>query len=484
MNWKLVIALFIASVSYSQTEVGLLFEELPNDTVVPLSISQHTSIRPFIRLESKTQSKLSKSIGLKNSKSILISPLIDLGGQVNTDFSFRSGLGATITSNFNSKLYFRISTVQGMGVSEKKDFQPKSFAFHNEDGNRYNYTDIRGRVSYTPNKVFNFQTGIDHTFLGEGNRSMFLSDYGKPYPFAQIRTKFWRVEYMLLYQFLKEDAPHNNWKSKYGSTHVLSYNATKWLNISIFESVLFMPKDTTLNRGFDAEYLNPIVFFRPQEYALGSSDNTFLGLQVSIKHKKQTLYSQVIIDDFDIHEMISGNQWWANKFGGQVGLKGITQSKGTLLFYRVEVNFAKPYLYSHASSSQNYGNQGTVLAHPYGGNFYELLGEIKRQKKKWIFKLFANYHLYGADYSDTVSYGGNIYASYNSHPNKYHNYIGQGIKTNGVKFLFSVGYLFDKKSNLQVFAENHFQGNTYYNIPGYQLVVGIRSCLWNDYRNY
>jgi hypothetical protein len=343
---------------------------------------------------------------------------------------------------------------------------------------------VRVRISYTSNKFFNFQTGIDHNFIGEGNRSMLLSDYGKPYPFAQIRTKFWRVEYMILYQFLKEEAPNNNWKSKYGATHVLSYNVTKWLNISAFESVLFMPKDTTLNRGFDAEYLNPIVFFRPQEYALGSTDNSFLGLQVSIKHKKQTLYGQVIIDDFDINEMIAGNKWWANKFGGQVGIKGRANSKGTKLFYRVEVNIARPYLYSHASSSQNYGNQGFALAHPTGGNFYEILAEIKWQKKNWLFKAFANYHLYGADYTDTVSYGGNIYMSYNSFPNKYHNYIGQGIKTNGIKFLFSAAYLIDKSNNLQLFVENHFQGNTYYNIPGYQLVVGIRSCLWNDYRNY
>ena len=139
---------------------------------------------------------------------------------------------------------------------------------------------------------------------------------------------------------------------------------------------------------------------------------------------------------------------------------------------------------STASSSQNYGNKGSVLAHPYGGNFYEILGEIKWQKKKWLFKAFVNYHLYGADFTDSISYGGNIYASYNSHPNQYHNYIGQGIKTNGIKFMFSAAYLIDKSSNLQVFIENHFQGNTYYNIPGYQLVVGLRSCLWNDYRNY
>ena len=484
MNWRLFIALLITNLSFSQTEVGVVFEELPSDTVLPLSVSSHSSILPFVRFEKNTQSKFSKSISLKNSKSLIISPLIDLGGLINNNLSFRTGLGATLTSNFNSKLFFRISAIQGLGESEKKEFQPKSFIVNNEEGNRFNYTDIRGRISYTPNKIFNFQTGVDNNFIGEGNRSMLLSDFGKPYPFAQIRTNFWRVEYMILYQFFTENASNNTLKSKYGSTHVLSYNVTKWLNISAFESVVFMPKDTTLNRGFDAEYLNPIIFFRPQEYALGSSDNTFLGLQLSVKYKKHTLYGQVVIDDFDLHEMISGNKWWANKFGGQVGIKGKAISKNTNLFYRVEVNIAKPYMYSHASSSQNYGNKGSVLAHPYGGNFYEILGEIKWQKKKWLFKAFVNYHLYGADFTDSISYGGNIYASYNSHPNQYHNYIGQGIKTNGIKFMFSAAYLIDKSSNLQVFIENHFQGNTYYNIPGYQLVVGLRSCLWNDYRNY
>src|SRR3989338_10397890 len=96
--------------------------------------------------------------------------------------------------------------------------------------------------------------------------------------------RFWRIEYSILYQFLRE-GQSKQWEGKFASSHHLSFNATKWLNLGIFESVIFQPKDTAVNRGFDAEYLNPLVFYRPQEYSLGFFGNERFFVQVSAKIK-------------------------------------------------------------------------------------------------------------------------------------------------------------------------------------------------------
>lgn len=485
MNWKIIIAVVISHLGYTQTEVGSLYEELPNDSIIPLSLDHHSNIRPFIRYNNSFNHKFSIAIGSGNKEDILhITPIVDAGLMADTALSFRSGIGASITSNFKNKWYFKTSVIGGFGQSASNRFQPKSM-FHKQQGfGNYTYTDVRGRVSYTPNHIFNFQAGIDHNFIGEGNRSLFLSDYSRPYPFAQIRTNFWRFDYLVVYQFLREEAPLKKWKSKYISSHLLSFNATKWLNLGIFETVIFAPKDTLLNRGFDAEYLNPVVFYRPQEYSVGSPDNILLGLQFSVKYLKHTLYGQVILDEFLLSELRARSRWWGNKYGGQLGIKGRFIENGQPFFYRVELNFVRPYTYSHATTGQNYGNQGFSMAHPYGANFSEILAELKWQDKKWIVKGFVNYFLHGSNVTDSINYGGDIYTSYNSHPKEYGNYIGQGLKNNGVRIILSAAYLVDKSSNLQLFAEGHVRKNLAYSEPDFQLVVGIRSCLWNDYRNH
>lgn len=485
MNWKIIIILLVSHVGYTQTEVGSLYEELPNDSIIPHSLDHHSNIRPFIRYSNHFNHKFSAGIGSGSKKDILyITPLTDVGLMSDTSLSFRSGIGASITSNFKNKWYFKTSVISGIGESTNQRFQPKAMFYQQKEMGHYIYADIRGRISYTPNHIFNFQTGIDHNFIGEGNRSLLLSDYSKPYPFAAIRANFWRFEYMILYQFLREETPNKKWKSKYMSSHLLSFNATKWLNLGIFETVVFAPQDTLLNRGFDAEYLNPIVYYRSQEYSIGSPDNILLGVQFSVKYLKHTLYGQAILDEFSLTELRARSRWWGNKYGGQIGIKGRFIESGRPFFYRVELNVVRPYTYSHASSNQNYGNQGFSMAHPYGANFSEILAELKWQDKKWIIKGFANYFLHGLNETDSINYGGDIYASYNSHPKVFGNYIGQGLRNHGVRIILSVAYLVDKSSNLQLFTEGHIRKNLALSEPALQFVVGIRSCLWNEYRNY
>jgi hypothetical protein len=488
MNWKILLFTLLSHFCFSQTEVGLLYEEMPNDSVLPNSLNNHSSIKPFIRTKNNFDPKFSYISESKDDggcRSFSITPIIDLGLETGVYGSYRTGIGASITASFNEKWYAKFSVIEGIGETHSNQLTPKSYYFKKTSKSSFNYTDLRGRISFTPNHIFNFQVGVDHNFIGEGNRSMLLSDYGKPYPFAQIRTTFGPFEYMILYEFLKEKATYSSqFKSKFSSSHLISYNATKWLNLGIFESVVFSPKDTTLNRGYDAEYLNPIVFYRPQEYSLGSPDNILLGFQAAAKYKQHTFYTQFILDEFLLSQLKARSRWWANKYGGQLGVKGKFKRLNQDYFYRLELNFARPYTYTHISSGQNFGNQGFALAHPFGANFYEFIGELKWQSKKWSIKAFLNYYLKGLEKYDGFSYGNDIYLPYNIHKKEYNNKIGNGIKINGAQLILTGSYLIDKSSNLQFFIENHLLGNTLSMQPSYQIVIGFRSCLWNDYRNY
>ena len=70
---------------------------------------------------------------------------------------------------------------------------------------------------------------------------------------------------------------------KYMSSHYLSINATKKLNISLFESVIWRMNHAPGSSGFDVNYLNPIVMLRPYEFSVNSPDNVLVGLNSKVQ---------------------------------------------------------------------------------------------------------------------------------------------------------------------------------------------------------
>lgn len=464
----LYILTFLASVNtFAQVEVAYLVDENPLDSIVKESITYHSSVKPQIRIG-------------KPSNYIKLQGIGDLNYLQKVSGQYKLGAGLNFTSQFNNKWYFRLAAISGISNLDSI-YYPKAYFTYPMDSVPYGYTDVHARLSYTPNHVFNFQVGLDNNFIGEGSRSLLLSDFGNPYPFAQIRARFWRLEYTVLYQFMRE-RKNSDWQSKFGASHHISINATKWLNFGIFESVIFQPKDTLLNRGFDVEYLNPVIFYRPQEYALGSSDNVLLGVSMTAKYKKHTFYTQFILDEFYLAEVRAKSGWWANKFGGQFGFKG-RFGKDNNWFYRAEYNFVRPYTFAHLSEELNYGNQGTNLAHPYGANFMEGLVELKFQKGKILATTFNSYTLSGNSING-YNYGENTYSPYINRPYEYGHFIGQGGQVNRFKNILSVSYNLNTATNLNAFIENHMHYIAQINKWQNMVVIGVRSQLWNDRRNY
>ncbi len=465
----------------AQHSVKVLLEELPSDSIPSASLLYHSSVQPSVRWSSFQKSALMK-VGSAQDRSFFgIDPLLDANVMSIDGLSFRTGGGIQLESTFKRPWYVRINAVGGIG-SRDTLFASRAWMVDRDSSGSYSYMDLTGRIAYTPNRVFSFQTGLDHNFIGEGCRSLFMSDYGKPYPFAQLAARFWRIEYTTLYQFMHEGSL-SNYTSKFGATHHISFNAAKWLNFGIFETVIFQPKDTALYRGFEVEYLNPVIFYRPQEYAVGSSDNVLLGASMTVRIKSHTAYFQFIADEFSLTEIKAKSGWWANKFGGQAGLKGRFSISDWKAFYRVEYNFLRPYTYAHLTAGQNYGNLGFSLAHPYGANMMELLSEFKLQKDKWLMKLFASYFLMGLD-KDGYSYGADVYKPYTQRPYEYDHHIGQGRGNNGVRFIASASYQLMKKGKTALFTEQHLRYDSAFERWTYLPMIGIRGTFRNDHRNY
>jgi hypothetical protein len=257
-----------------------------------------------------------------------------------------------------------------------------------KDGSGIDFLQARGYITFEATKHINLQFGHDRFFIGQGYRSMILSDNAPPALFLKGNVKVWKLNYFFLINRFTADVTGNTggltsagrYPDKYMALHHFSFNVGKKLNIGVFESVIFSPEDSVSQGKFDMAYLNPIIFYRAIEQQNGSSDNVLLGLDFKWNAiKKVQLYGQLTLDEFVIDNIREGNGWWANKYGAQLGLKYVDVFGVSNLDVQGEVNVVRPYTYSHNTPYGNYSSYRQPIAHPLGANFKEVVGIVRYQ---------------------------------------------------------------------------------------------------------
>jgi len=358
------------------------------------------------------------------------------------------------------------------------------------DSVNYSWQHASGYLSWSPNKVFNFQAGRDKHFWGEGYRSLFLSDVSGAYPFLKVSATVWKLQYTSLFAVHNDmTAPSGakaDFRRKYGSFHYISWNATKRLNLSLFEAVVWQGADDNRFRGFDPNYLNPVIFFRPVEYSLGSSDNAMLGFAFKVKAAKGLqLYGQIILDEFFLKEIKAQNGWWANKQGGQLGFKGFNLFKVQRLNIQGEVNVVRPYTYAHGSVQQNYGHANQALAHPQGANFAEAAGFLNYRWKRWLVEGKTIWCRYGQDTAG-LNYGRNIFMSYLTRPSDYGNKLFQGLQTDLLQLELRGAFLLYPPMNVKLEAGfiARTEKTALRSDKNAFVWIGLRTALFNDYSDF
>jgi hypothetical protein len=333
----------------------------------------------------------------------------------------------------------------------------------------YDFAQSSGYVSYNASSYFNFQLGYGKNFLGDGYRSLLLSDNTSNYPYFKLTTTFGKVKYLIMIsQFQHLDTLRNmenfenvqQFPSKYGAFHYLNWNIGKRVSFGIFESVIWAAENENGHRGIDMNYLVPIIFYRPIEYGLGSADNMTMGANLKvILWPNSAFYAQYIMSEFKLDEVFSGDKWWGNKQGFQFGLKAYNFLGIQNLDVQTEYNQVRPYTYSHYGSITNYGHFNQELAHPLGANFREGISILRYRLGRWHLEMEGMYAMKGQDFDELISYGGDIYRD-NQDRKKFDlngfqldshgHFIGQGLKTTIMNGSGSVSFLINPKSNMNL----------------------------------
>ena len=356
----------------------------------------------------------------------------------------------------------------------------------------FDYPVAEGYVSFTPNKFLQFQFGHGKNFIGDGYRSFILSDVAAPSLYLKASVDFWKFKYTNLWiwgnDLRTRTVINNEHARKYIAIHYLSINITERFNLGLFEAAV-----SSSETGIDAGFLNPVMFYRSVEFNRGEdAGNALVGITAKYKLSDQaSLYSQLVIDEFSVGNLTNLGDW-RNKFSLQFGAKYFDAFNVENLFIQGEFNYARPYTFAHKTSVLNYGNNNQALGHLWGANFWELVGITRYKKDRWSGSAKVIFGKKGFDFIDeSVSYGGNIFQSYEDRQGDTGNAIAQGNAATIFTVNLQGDYLLNPSNNLSLFAGFNYRNfsldattNGFSTSNNIWVSAGIRADLFNWYFDF
>ena len=327
----------------------------------------------------------------------------------------------------------------------------------------YDYAFSSGFISYQPIKRLNIQLGHGKQKIGNGYRSLLLSDNAFNYPYLRVTSEWFkgRLQYTNIYAVLMNLTTGGAVTPKYTeplfqkkatSFQYLSFNINKRINIGLFQGMIWNAADSMNRQHLEWQYFNPVIFTNLGFYGLNDKNNIVIGATGNIKiTNKISVYGQFMGDDFSNQYAIG------NAFGYQVGAKYFDAFKLKNLMLQIEYNDVAEGSYNSpfgTYSNQSFSHYNQNLAYTLGyGKELILLGDFKFQRlflnAKFNFQWMTlnKFDLYQNTISK-IQFGYTINSAYNFNVSLGYNYRYQdflGFNTSNNKTTF---YTLSLKSNL------------------------------------
>lgn len=407
---------------------------------------------------------------------LTIDPLFNLeGGKDKHDTSgatlFRNTRGVLVRGDIGKQFSFETSFLENQArfpgyisdFIEYYDVAPGEGRVKTFKNNGYDFAFSTGYISYTPNKHFNFQVGHGKHFVGQGYRSLLLSDNAFNYPYLRITSTFGKGKFQytnLFASFMNllvdgQVAMHITdrlFNKKAGAFQMLNWSPHKIVQLGIFQGMVWQAADSTHNQHLDFNYFNPVIGVNAMSQGLGGTNNVLVGATISVRPLKGLiLYSQFVLDDIAKNRLLGSI---TNKTGYQAGFRAYNVFTLKNLSVQAEYNTARPYTYTHTKTEQSYTHYNQALAHPLGANFSEAVGFINYRIKDFFTEIKFSYARTGAD-SAGYNMGADLFASNDAAfygPNSTVNEHLQGIKTTITHQDFRIGYIINPVTNMNIVA--------------------------------
>ena len=328
----------------------------------------------------------------------------------------------------------------------------------------YDFLNAQAHVGVPITKSISIEFGHGRHFIGNGLRSLLLSDFSNNYLYLKFNTKVWKLHYQNIFAELNSFgantiAGDELIPKKYMANHYLSIKPFNNAEIGVFESVIFARENQ-----FELQYLNPLIFYRLAEHFVGSPDNLLVGLNANYSLKNRAMiYGQLLLDEFNLG-LFKQDGWWGNKFGYQLGLKYYNCFNIDQLDVQLEFNQVRPYTYSHNVALvsnpsyvvTSYTHYNMPLAHPLGANFREYWLKLKYGKEK--LKLEFDFCGMTTGRDDINNYGSDPRINNTTRISDFGNAMLQGVK-NDVMFL-RLNASYEIFTNYKIFIQPQYRNST------------------------
>jgi hypothetical protein len=303
-------------------------------------------------------------------------------------------------------------------------------------------------VGYKFSKSVSLVAGVDKTFIGDGYRSLLLSDFAANYPLMRVTFNLGKkVQYMAMWALLQDQSAtnfggqHPPYRKKWAAFHYIDWTITNRASLGFFNAIITADADDDGSRHpFDVNFINPILFSRSLGPSTQIPDHTLAGFNGKYKVlDKTTLYGQLLFDQ-ETSTASSGTE-----YGYQLGVRGSDLFKVHAFNYLLEFNTVKPYTYSSQYPLVNYTQFNETLGDPLGSNFKEVIGILNYSLGKFDFQGELTYAKLALD-ANNISYGNDILEPYGIAPNTT---AGFGTNTTLKYAEGKVAYLINPKYNLR-----------------------------------
>lgn len=349
------------------------------------------------------------------------------------------------------------------GQGRVKDFKEDAF----------DYAQSGGYVSYAPFEFLSIQAGHHKHFIGNGYRSLILSDNAFNYPFLRMNT--WSLKNKLNYSFMVaslQDLERVNtgeltegiFRRKGMSVHHLEYAINRKLSVSLSQLVIWQTQDTSGRNEVNPAMFNPVIGIHPAINGLDDNNNALIALGLRYNPFKQVeAYGQFVLDGTE-----------NNQYAWQAGVKASPLRR---LFLQFEGNVVQPGAFVQTSTefdnSFTHYNQG--LAHILGNGFEEVIFRAMYRYKRIIPEFQINYSVREVKHpvDDASGQGITLFTSQ---------------RTTVLWSEFRLSYLLNPATNLRVFMGINSRSNTFDNSAQSELnsmiFFGIKTDLRNLYYDF
>jgi len=225
--------------------------------------------------------------------------------------------------------------------------------------------------------AMNIDLGNGKHFIGNGYRSLLLSDNAFSYPYLSVSLVSGKWQYSAMWAALQSfsEVYYNQHLRRHATFNYLSWKPTQRFELGLFESIIWHTSDDkTFKNKFPINFFNPLIVSRIAFYGLDNEHNMLLGVNFSysIAHSV-LLYGQTMIDNLSFDTSLD------NKLGAQLGIKYFGTKNGLLkgLFAQAEINAVSSNSYAHQSVLQGFTHYNQPLTHPLGAGFVEQLAMLQ-----------------------------------------------------------------------------------------------------------